>query len=182
MTKHILRVVAALAIIASTSCRLAPPPLSFDSVFSGESSGAGYVFVDRLSPDRTKGIVVHVNIIPETSSGFDTRYRNLLRKQGFLHLSVDVGNTNVVRFVRVYEFTNAVSDFTWYHGNFEKEVSRCWQAESGHVTVDLTKPSGILFTATVSLSNVVFAAPSTRQKSTLSSLVIPDVSAGGARL
>lgn len=174
-------IIGALAAMAATSCHRAPQPFAY--ALTGDTSGFGFVMVDKLSVDRKVGIVILVDLLPQKGSGFDTKYLNRLREQGSLHLALQVGSFAPATSAHLYEFTNAVSDFTWYHGNFMAEVAQQWDAESGDIAVDLrcTTPSNRFFTATVSVSNLVFKSTGGRQRRRIDRLTIPDVRVGRGR-
>ena len=173
---------AAVVALATLSCRRAAQP--FTCTFEGDRSGSGYVMVDRLSGDRNAGIVVRIDLVPQKGSGFEAKYLHRLRDEGSLHLAIKIGSTDPAATVHVYEFTNAVSGFTWHHGNFMAEAGRVWEAESGDIALDLRRigSASLASSATVSLSHVVFKTTGSRQKRWIDQLTIPDVEVGGMRL
>lgn len=174
--------VTVVAAAAFSSC--APSPKPFDFTFAGVASGSGLVMVDRLSTDRTRGIEVRTDLTPPKEHGFETKYLKRLRNEGILNLELQVGSLDPATTIRVYEFTNAVSGSSWYHGNYQEEVARQWDAESGNVvfSVRRTSPSGMVFTASVTLSNLVFRTDGKRSKRRIERLTISDVPVGGLRL
>lgn len=180
--RRLVTIGAFVVCVAVAACRQEPEP--FDFALSGASSGSGFVTVDRLSPDRTKGIVVYVNLTPGRDRDIDGKYLVRLRDQGSLHLSLEVGSTDPAVSIKVYEFAQAVSETAWHHSSFAEKATRCWVAQSGRVTVDVRRAlrGATIGIATVSLANVVFTAPGVPRKGLLRSLVIPDASIGGSRL
>jgi len=128
-----LRYVTAILVVgAMASCTRVPKP--FDFTFTGRSSAAGYVMMDQLSADNTKGIMFSANIAPDKGNTCDLTVLKCLHREGVLKLEYQVGSSYPMTIIHVYEFTNAVSGFTWYHGNFQKEVAKQWEAESGNLS------------------------------------------------
>jgi hypothetical protein len=179
--KPIVQTIAAVVIATFISCRRSPTP--FDFTFVGEASGSGFVTVDQLSTDRLAGVVVNIGLTSVKGSRFESKHLVRLRDTGYLDLALQTGSSDPDVCVGVYEFTNAVSGFNWYHGNFATQASRHWTAESGDIFVHLqrTGSTNRICTAWVTLSNVVFTNESVGRKKLISELTIPEVSVGGMR-
>ena len=175
-------VLVVLATISVVSCRPSPEPFPFS--FTGDASGNGMVVLDRLTPDATEGIVVRIDLLPDQGNSFDPKYLYPLRDTGSLHLLFDVNVDAPKSDIHVYEFTNAVSRFTWHHGNYQNEVSRDWVAETGFVALDVwnVSPTQMWLRASVTLSNLVFASEEAGRKRRIDSLSITNVQVGYGRL
>ena len=180
MKKALAIAAATAAVVAISSC--APDPRPFEFTFYGETSGAGFVMVDRLSVDRTKGIVVHAPLLSPLT--IETKNLKRLREEGKMNVDFQLGAPESAITVQVYEFTNAVSGFTWHHGNYHDEVARQWDAESGSMGLALQRPTDpeAYITASVTLSNVVFRTDGKQIKRRIEHLTIRDVPVGGHRL
>lgn len=139
--------------------------------------------MDQLSTDRTRGIVFHADLMPPKGNGVEAKFLKRLHDEGVLNVGCRVGAGDLVTAIQVYEFTKAVSGFTWYHGSYQAEVARQWDAESGSAALVVRRaaPSGMVFTASVTLSNVVFRANGQKAKRRIERLTISDVPVGGMR-
>ena len=178
-------------VIAATllaGCNRAPKP--FDYTFSGRTSAHGLVWIDQLSADTTKGIVISSDLMPTFGDTWNSHdFFKAMREDGVIAIQRPLPSVDPPISVRVYEFTNAVSGFHWYHGNFQSQASRLWEAESGEITIsmrrahlsdwDLPTNAGIstsmLFSASASLSNVVFTNINSHAKRRLDCLIITNV-------
>ena len=140
-------------------------PFSF--TFAGPCSGTGlgtrFIQVDRLSADRMQGIVVSVDWRSEPTEP-------RLAEDGTLHRQLSVVESSPSLKVRVYEFSQAVSGYDWYHGGYD--VVREWVAESGHVDVRLSRSETEEqeLCAQVVLSNACFVSPGGEERRTISSV------------
>jgi hypothetical protein len=174
--------IAILATGTLAACQRAPTP--FDCAFSGESSGTGYVMIDRLSADRTRGVVFYADLLPAKGNSIDAIYFERLREEGVLILNFQVGSHDPVSTIQVFEFASAVSGHAWFHGNYEAAMERQWDAESGNITLVLRRAASerISYMASVTLSNVVFTTNGTRRRKRIDRLTIQDVQVGGARM
>ena len=154
-------------------CNRTPKP--FDYTFSGSKSATGFLMVDQLTADRTKGIVISSDLTPTFGDTWNSHdFFKAMREEGAITIHRSMPSLDPPISIKVYEFTNAVSGFHWYHGNFQSQASRLWEAESGNITlfIQRTAPSGMLFSASATLSNIVFSSTGLKQKRTISHLTI----------
>ncbi len=182
MKQGMMLIVAIAAAMSLSACSRAPK--AFEFTFDGEASGAGFVMLDRLSADETRGITVYADLTPQKGLGFETKYLKRLRDDGILNLEREVGSLDPEIAIHVYEYTNAVSGHDWYHGNYQEEASRQWDAVSGNLSLVIRREatSGMVFRASATLSNVVFKTDGQRGKRRIERLTISDVLVGGSRM
>ena len=156
------------------------PPKPFDFTFSGRKSAAGFVMIDQLTADRTKGIVISSDLTPTFGDTWNSHdFFKAMREEGVITIQRSVPSLDPPISVKVYEFTNAVSGFHWYHGNFQSQAARVWEAESGEIALTVqrttnTSPS-MIHSASATLSNIVFSSNGHKQKRTLDRLIIQAV-------
>jgi hypothetical protein len=113
-----------------------------------------------------QGIVVSIDLRSEPTEP-------RLAEDGTLHRQLSVVESSPSVKVRVLEFSQAISDYDWYHGG--GDVVREWVAESGHVDLRLsrceTKEQELQeFCAQVVLSNACFVSPGGEERRTISSV------------
>lgn len=175
-------------VIAATllaGCNRAPKP--FDYTFSGRTSAHGLVWIDQLSADTTKGIVIYSDLMPTFGDTWNSHdFFKAMREEGVINIQRSVPSLDPPISVKVYEFTNAVSGFHWYHGNFQSQAARVWEAESGEIVLTIqrttnTSPS-MIHSASATLSNIVFSSNSHKQKRTLDRLIIQGVPVESGRM
>ena len=112
-----------------------------------------------------------------------------MREEGLITIQRSVPSQDPPISVKIYEFTNEVSGFHWYHGNFQSQASRLWEAESGEITISMRRAhlsdwdfptnagisTSMMFSASASLSNVVFTNNNSHIKRRLDCLMISNV-------
>ena len=167
--RRILSFAALSLFLAGCGCRdTQSQPLSF--TFAGPCSGTGLgvsrIRVDRLSADRMRGIVVSIDLRSEPTEP-------RLAEDGILHRRLSVVESSPSVEVRVLEFSQAISDYDWYHGG--GDVMREWVAELGHVDLRLSRCEtnkqelqGLC--AQVVLSNACFVCAGGEERRTVSSV------------
>jgi hypothetical protein len=178
---HVRALIPLVALLCGACSR---QPVPFEFVFDGETSGTGALRADMLTSDRTKGIVIHSELLPVVNNQGEAQYLRALSRDGSLDIQLGDAADGPVTRVLVYEFKAPVSGFTWHHLNYHDEIARQWAAVDGHVTIVLHRhpETGYGASYTVYLSNIVFAATWTRQRRIIESLTITNAHFGGIRM
>lgn len=158
-------------------------PVPFEFSFDGESSGSGYLRADRLTSDRMRGIVMIIDLVPERDKRHDITFMRALASNGVLEVSLNNALSGPPTRIEVYEFSEPVPGFYWYHLNYQDFVGKRWNAIEGDVSVEFHRDpdTGRGRFCTVRLSNLVFQSSESTEKRTIDNLIIDNVHLGGIR-
>ena len=171
--RRILTVAALGLFLSGCGCpdtQSRPFSVTFAGPCSGTGLGTSRIWVDRLSADRMHGIVVSIDLRSEPT-------QPRLAEDGTLHRRLSVAETSPPVEVRVFEFSQAISGFDWYHGGYQEHAVREWVADSGHVDLRLSRSetNEQELCAQVLLSNACFVSTGGEQRRTISSVSFDNV-------
>jgi len=160
------------------ACGRSPPELPYS--FDGESGGATYFAFDRVSADRTAGIVVFIDLVGNNPVPPD-EILSKFAENPTQTFQIEDGKPPIT--VEVYETEDPIDPFNWYHGGFFLRHAPTWTALSGEIDVTLFPVAeGVRYPlATAELKNVVLRHANGRQRSVISSMKISEVYVGYGR-